>query len=282
MRKKTNSSVVKLSSTQEKRLKFIEYLVYFQGTVAREDIKNKFRVSPASSTNDFSMYEKLAPDNIIYNVRLKCYEISDSFVPLFGYQTITDRLPIYSLPKLNKPADASTIDRVALIARAIQREKSLNIIYFSASSGKTERQVVPVAFADNLLRWHLRAYDRERGKFSDFVINRIKLAEIIKDDIIQPHEHQSKDIQWHSSVELKIVPHSQNLANAEFFMAGNEKSYSVNVRAAMAGYFLELWNVDCSPDANLIGKQYQYALSNLGEVAVAADLTLAPGYKNME
>ena len=55
-------------------------------------------------------------------------------------------------------------------------------------------------------------------------------------------------------------------------------SHSVEIRAAMAGYFLRLFNVDCSPDARLRGKEYQYVLANMAEVAEVADLTLAPGY----
>ena len=54
--------------------------------------------------------------------------------------------------------------------------------------------------------------------------------------------------------------------------------HRVRIRAAMAGYFLQLWNVDCSPDANLKGKEYQYVLANVAEVAKVADLGLAPGY----
>lgn len=55
-------------------------------------------------------------------------------------------------------------------------------------------------------------------------------------------------------------------------------SHSVKIRAAMAGYFLQLWKVDCSPDARLRGKEYQYVLENMAEVAKVADLRLAPGH----
>ena len=54
--------------------------------------------------------------------------------------------------------------------------------------------------------------------------------------------------------------------------------HSVRIRAAMAGYFLQLWNVDCSLDVSLEGKEYQYVLANVAEVAKVADLGLAPGY----
>ena len=266
------------SVAQIERLKHIEYLAYFQGSVSRADLKNRFSISAASSTNDFAAYNQIAPNNLIYNVRLKCYEISKSFAPVFNICTLINRLPLYTIPKLHKPANEKTIRKVALISRAIQKTQSLKITYSSASSGTTKRQIIPVAFADNLLRWHLRAYDRRREKYSDFVVNRIETVKVIEKDIIQPHEHPGKDKQWLSFIELRIKPHPNNLADSQHFDMNGK--IIVKLRAATAGYFLELWNVDCSPNASLRGKQYQYVLSNLEKVSKLTDLELAPGYKN--
>ena len=117
----------------------------------------------------------MAPGNLSYNIRLKCYEISESFEPVFNVRMLIERIeriPVYTMPKLHKSADDGMIKRIALISRAIQRTQSLTITYSSASSGISTRQIIPVAFADNLLRWHLRAYDRKREKYIDFVFRK--------------------------------------------------------------------------------------------------------------
>ncbi len=266
-----------LPDAQKEKLEFVEHLAYFNGIVNREDITNRFSISPASATNVLSLYSQIAPGNLDYNIRLKRYEISRSFKPIYDVRRVIERIPVYTLPKLHKPADTDAIERLAVISRAIQRTQSLKIIYSSAGGGKSKREIIPVAFADNWLRWHLRAYDRSREKYVDFVFSRIQEVDPIEGDTIQDHEHPNNDRQWHSYIDLKIRAHPHNLADVESFAMGTD-IHNVEIRAAMAGYFLQLWNVDCSPDARLRGREYQYVLANVEEVAKAADLELAPGY----
>lgn len=275
--KKLNRRRNRLSPALERRLEFVELLAYFNGTVSRDEIMNRFGISAASATNTLSKYSQIAPDNLSYNVRLKCYEISRSFKPVFNLRMLMERIPVYTLPLLHNVADDDVIERVAVISRAIQRTQSLTIEYSSASSGRNSRQIVPVAFADNLLRWHLRAYDRRRGRYADFVLSRILEVQPIEDDTIEDYEHPGNDKQWHSFIELKIATHPYNLADAESFAAG-VRSHSVRIRAAAAGYFLQLWNVDCSSGADLRGSEYQYVLTNVAEISRVADLKLAPGH----
>lgn len=262
---------------QMEKLQFVELLAYFHGAINREDLINRFGISKASATNVISAYSRMAPENLRYDIRLKRYEISNVFKPVFNVHILIERIPVYTMPKLLQPADDEAIEKIALISRAIQSMKSLTITYTSAASGTSTRQIIPVAFADNLLRWHLRAYDRDRKKFVDFVFARIQKVNLIEHDVIEHHEHPNNDKQWHSFIELKIKAHPHNLVDTQSFDMGDEIQ-NVRLRAAMAGYFLQLWNVDCSQDASLIGKEYQYMLENLTEVSEVADLKLAPGY----
>ena len=266
-----------LPDAQKEKLEFVELLAYFNGIVSRQDITRRFDISLASATNILTMYSQMAPTNLSYNVRLKRYEIGVPFKPIFDVRIMLERIPVYTMPKLHKAADNDTIERIAVISRAIQKTQSLVINYSSVSSGTSTREIIPVAFADNWLRWHLRAYDRKREKYADFVLRRIQQANPIEGDTIQDHEHPNNDKEWHSFIDLKIKAHPHNLADVESFAMGAD-GLSVEIRAAMTGYFLRLWNVDCSPDASLRGKTYQYVLANIAEVAKVADLRLAPGY----
>ena len=118
------------------RLRFIELLLYFGGSVNREDLINRFGISKASASNLLSAYGQLAPDNFTYNVRHKRYEIAPSFKPVFNGRMPTDRVPVYTIPKLYYPISDKEIEKIALISRAIQAGWSLLIVYSSASAGE--------------------------------------------------------------------------------------------------------------------------------------------------
>jgi len=50
------------------------------------------------------------------------------------------------------------------------------------------------------------------------------------------------------------------------------------VRAAVAGYVLRRWNVDCTEDHNLKGDEYHLWLRNRQALYGVQNLMLAPGY----
>ena len=266
-----------LSRAQLERLKFIEQVVYVQGFINREDLQEQFGISAAASTKDLSMYNNLAADNIKYNVRRKCYEIGKPFRHIFAPSLLYERMPVYTMPKLHRFAIENSLDKISEISIAIQNVKPLQIAYSSASSGPSSRQIVPVAFADNLLRWHLRAYDRKRKKFTDFVVHRIESAKCLYKNEVAEHESPDNDEEWRTFVKLKIKTHPRNLEFGDFFEMGDQIR-EIDIRAAMTGYFLQIWNIDCSPNASMEGKQFQFFLANINEVSKHADLTLAPGY----
>ena len=258
----------KFTKTQKEKLQFIELMIYFYGIVNRDDIMKKFNLSSASATNILSKYNQVAPKNLSYNIHLKSYEISQTFRPIFNMYMFLERIPVYTIPILNQEINQDEIDRVAIISRAIQRVCPLKITYTSKSSETSIREIVPVAFANTRIRWHLRAYDRKRERFLDFVFKRISKVEQIEKDTIKEHEHPNRDNEWHSFVELKIKSRMHGL-----------KDVSISVRRAMVGYFLNFWNIDCSPEANLERTKYQYFLENVKEVSQLANLKLAPGYE---
>ena len=267
-----------LTAVQEERLEFVELLAYFHGTVSRDEIMNRFSISAASATNILSQYSRMAPENLSYNIRLKCYEIGKSFKPVFNVRKFTERIPMYTMPRLYKPVNREEIERIARISRAIQRTQSLTITYSSASGGRSPQRIVPVAFADNGLCWHVRAYGRNREQYVDFVFRRILDVCANEGDTVKDHEHPKNDKEWHSFIDLTVKAHPYNLEDAQYFAVGTD-THTVRIRAAMAGYFLQFWNVDCSSDSKLRGEKYKYVLANVTEIAKVADLELAPGYE---
>ena len=56
----------------------------------------------------------------------------------------------------------------------------------------------------------------------------------------------------------------------------------INVRAAVAGYVLRHWNVDCTKDHSLEGPEYHLWLKNRQALYDVENLVIAPGYQVVE
>ena len=89
----------------------------------------------------------------------------------------------------------------------------------------------------------------------------------------------NKSKQWNALISLELVPHPnlkhQEAIALDYVMIDGVKT--IQVRAAMAGYLLRLWNVDCSADHHLTGAEYQLWLRKSECLAVAHNALLAPG-----
>ena len=283
-----------ISQAQRERLFHIDFKLYFLGSVNRTDLVSRFGIKEAAASRDLSLYKDLAPKNIEYDTKAKTYIQRDGFSPLFEYsgsQTLAALLhgfgddfvgtqkPIVTCEaptQLNYP----NIQTLAFITRAIHNSQVLKIQYRSLSSGLSEREIVPFALIDNGLRWHVRGYDRARRRFADFVVNRIEAPQLISEDI--PEEQtKTADNQWNRIVELHIVPHPKlkhpETIEAEYVM--NSGLLNLSVRAALAGYVLRKWNVDCSKKHTLAGPEYHLWLKNTPTLYGVDNLSLAPGYK---
>lgn len=290
----TQDQLATISQAQRERLFHIDFKLYFLGSVNRTDLVSRFGIKEAAASRDLSLYKDLAPKNIEYDTKAKTYIQRDGFSPLFEYsgsQTLAALLhgfgddfvgtqkPIVTCEaptQLNYP----NIQTLAFITRAIHNSQVLKIQYRSLSSGLSEREIVPFALIDNGLRWHVRGYDRARSRFADFVVNRIEAPQLISEEI---PEEQSKaaDNQWNRIVELHIVPHPKlkhpETIEAEYVM--NSGLLNLSVRAALAGYVLRKWNVDCSKEHTLAGPEYHLWLKNTPTLYGVDNLSLAPGYK---
>ncbi|UJF17093.1 WYL domain-containing protein [Vibrio sp. SS-MA-C1-2] len=213
----------------------------------------------------------MAPQNLYYDNSVKCYFASDEFKPLFchdnqkamselvtqlsGTDTIIGQidLPFEAPSKLIIP----DIHHVATVCRAIKNDKALTMTYVSLSSGEKEKKVIPHSIIDNGLRWHMRAYDCEHQAFRDFVLSIIKSV-AINDDEVKDNQRKLADKQW-MLLHPKNVKHLEAIA-LDYRMENNV--CHLEVRAALAGYLLRRWNVDCTAAASSTGQQYQLWLKN--------------------
>ena len=284
-----------INQSQKERLSHIDFRLYFLGTIGRNDLVQRFGIKEAAATRDIALYRELASENLFYDTKAKIYLVTSEFRPLFDYQpsrvlsalslglgddTVSENKPFISCEtpsQLNNP----DIDVLAVLSRAIYNEKAVSIQYRSVSSGLSERDILPFALVDNGLRWHIRAYDRRRNRFSDFVITRITNPQILVDSEIEEKELKQSDIQWNRIVELKIVAHPKlqykETIETDYGMA--DGVLDMNVRAAVAGYLLRRWNVDCTAEATLEGAEYHLWLNNRQALYGVDNLVIAPGFQ---
>ena len=286
-----------VSHAQRERLAYIDFRLYFFGEIGRPDLIDRFGIAPAGATRDLALYREIAPQNIGFDGSHKVYRMGKTFAPLFEHvpqrvlsalaQGFGDgvngagapMLPCESPTVLSSPAMAV----LAPVCRAIHAKRPIAIRYRSMTSGESERVIVPFSLIDTGLRWHARAYDRKTGEFRDFVLTRIE-APTILDEEPQPHERPEHDIQWTRIVELDLVPHPR-LARPEIIQmdyAMTSGAIRMRVRAAVAGYMLLRWSVDCSPDHSLREEQYRLWLSDPLALYGVENATLAPGYQAPE
>lgn len=292
---KTSTTIEALGYAQRERLIFIEFRLYFLGDVRRQDLMQRFGVAPAVATRDFAQYRDMFPDNINFDSRSKCYVIGDAFSPAFnhlaervltalsrgfgdGIGGSSDPLLTCELPKiLNQPSMAI----LAPITRAIHQQKVVSIDYTSHTSGYSSREIAPFALVNDGLRWHIRAFDRKSKEFRDFVITRVLKSQLIVDSQILHHEQSAADIQWNRIVELDLVPHPNQehleIIENDYGMTGGV--LHLKLRAAVSGYVLRQWIVDCSSEHSLQGKEYRLWLRNHLALYSVSSAKLAPGYE---
>ena len=283
-----------MTQSQRDRLAFVELRLRFIGTVRRQDLVSRFGIQGAAATRDLSQYKELGPHNLDYDPKAKVYVRGEWFRPVFDFpaervliwlsQGFGDGEPLRLRPLVvceGSTLSASVdLEMLSVLSRAIHKQSAVEISYRALSSGLTTREIIPFALADNGQRWHVRAFDRKSGDFRDFVLNRVAAAKLLAGPVGE-HETADQDIQWNRVAEIELVPHPANIQHPDTIEAeyGMEDGVlRVRVRAAMAGYLMRRWNVDCTEDHSLKGAEFHLWLRNRQALYGVTNLVLAPGY----
>ncbi len=282
-----------LSHSQRERLAYLELKAYFVGELRRSDLEARFSIKPAAATRDLNAYRQHAPDNLAYDPYIKAYIPTPRFRHVFPFSAervlawflhgigdgqgpmVARSIPCEGAGELMQP----DFGMLSEITRAIHHGHVLQISYLSLSSGAAKKIIVPVALADNGLRWHVRAYDRQRKRFADFVLTRIDKVKAL-DELAASHERIEADEQWNRRIELRMRPHP-GLKHPEAVVADYRMQnglVTLNVSAALAGYALLRWAVDCSPEWSLDSARHHLCLADRSVLEGVDSAVLAPGF----
>lgn len=289
-----NSRIDALPQAQRERLAFIEYRCFFCGELQRADIEARFGVKAAAATRDLIQYRLLAPHNLIYDGSAKVYVPTPAFQPLFPFdearvltwltQGFGDGLNL----KIRRPLQGDAVDSIgkprldtlAVLTRAIHQGRAVAVSYLSLSSGESDREIVPHSIVDNGLRWHIRAFDRTRRRFSDFVASRVVSAKML-DELPEDDEKALADAQWNRIVDLEFVPHPglkhPEVIAKDFSMT--DGVFRTQARAAVVGYALHKWQVDCTTNHSLNPNEHHLWLRNTPTLYGVESAVMGPGHK---
>jgi predicted DNA-binding transcriptional regulator YafY len=288
-------SIDELPKNVYDRLEYLEFMLRFRGWVSRSDLTDRFGLGEAAATRDIRLYREFSPDNLRLNQSSKKYEfVEEGFRPVFD-------LPVQSaLSKLRKGniCDAlgisnsggslspqrlvlPDVDLLATITRAISVGAQLRTDYRSVKNGWSVKNLVPHALFDNGIHWYMRACDLDKNEFRTYALTRICKVDIDK-QVNELPDLKLNDFQWSRMVSLELVPHP-NRKNVhqpetiEYDFKMKDGVLKLMVRAAVVGYWLHYWNVDCTEDHHLKGYNYQLWLRNHQTLYDVESRGIAPG-----
>ncbi|WKD24205.1 WYL domain-containing protein [Pseudoalteromonas sp. KG3] len=289
----TNTALDALTHAQRERLAFIDFNLQYFGQVARADLIQRFKTGLAACTRDFSSYKELAPQNLVLSHTTKTYHRLESYKPLFKHDAESilsalcrgfgDGLSSGIQPS-SYCQDATRLihpnsEVIATLMRAITSKLAIECQYTSLTTGTTLKALVPHSIVNNGKRWHVRAFDRSNQEFRDFVATRIECPKILQ-SLIKPEEYADKDTQWHTIYDIILAPHPQlkypKAIELDYEMDNGQ--LKLEIRAALLGYLLRQWNVDCTEKGTLNCNIYQLHLSNKSQLNLK-DIEIAPGYE---
>lgn len=263
----------------ERRLEFIEFQAFWEGGINRSDITNRFGVSVPQASNDISLYQRLAPENLEYDSSAKRYVPTSSFRPRFlrpnperylaQLRGIADGIIEQEETWIAEPPtiDAMSIptrkvgaDALRGLVRAIRHQQSVEVSYQSMNPLHPEpiwRRITPHAFGFDGVRWHVRAFCHLDDKFKDFVLSRCYAVK----DFSLPGSVAADDNRWHTFFTVVLEPNpllspAQKKAIAMDFSMEEER-LSLSVRQALLFYFnkrmrLDMLKYDKDPAQNPI------------------------------
>lgn len=250
----------------EQRIEFIEFRLFWEGTLNRGDIVDRFGVSAVQASADLARYKEIAPDNMDYDASQKRFIAADNFTPRLGHpnadrylvqlKAIADKIisvadtsigttpTIDAMPIPHRRVDPNILRR---LVRAIRGQSGINVFYHSMNSRRPLplwRAITPHALAFDGLRWHVRAFCHSETRFKDFVLSRI----LDLGNNIEAGRAASLDAQWHDFFEVVLVPNPR-LAEAQretvardYEMTGGR--LSIPVRRALLYYFNKRLRLD--------------------------------------
>ena len=280
---------MELKPAIRRRFEFIEFAVTWEGSVGRKKLHDQFAISLQQATKDLTAYSEFAPDNLRYDPRQKTYLASRLFTPRFTKGEASEYLSQIEMLDQGRKSEAEiwpTFVPIYAIASSRTRKIEANVLqsllqairdrlvlsanYTSMSStAGMRRRLVPHAIASDTHRWHVRAYDLEKKRWSDFVISRLTDVNIEgAADPVPPDKRWTEKVEVVLRVDPELEEEKRIAIEREYEMSQGRMILSVS-RAML---FYELRHHGFDPrkigDGDYGQSSFQLDIVNIDEVRV--------------
>ena len=274
-----------------RRLEFIEFRLFWDGRVNRRDLTERFGISSQQASVDIGQYEKMAPNNVAYDLAGKAYRRTEHFKPAFISETVDryliqlvaienewmraedtwfDAIPTLEVITLRRrPTDSRVLLRVL---DAVRNQWEVDIEYASLTgSVQSSRSIAPHALAHSAGRWYVRSWSRDHNDFRDYSLNRIRAVAGSRPASVDP----ALDFEWMHMMNLVILPNPdlsrerQRAVAAEHRMTDGRLVWPC--RLSLSFYFMSEHNLDVEPGV-LPPEKQQIILQNRDEVTQTRSL----------
>ncbi|TWO68064.1 WYL domain-containing protein [Caenimonas sedimenti] len=211
------------SWSQDRRLKFIDYRLRWEGRLNRTDLIEHFDISAPQATADLGKYTEAAPFNLAYDLKQKAFMRTEGYAPLYPRSSsraylnellalVTDVIDSRTSfigwhPEVGvAPIPSRQLDgrSLSLLVQAIRDKRMVALAYQGMKKPGPEARVLsPHALGYDGFRWHVRAYCHSSEKYKDFVIGRMTDVSLAG----ASEKGSGQDESWHRVLQLVIAPH---------------------------------------------------------------------------
>ena len=281
--------------SQDRRLKFIDFRLRWEGRINRSDLVEFFGISMPQASADVSKYAESAPQNLVYDGSIKTYLRASTYVPVFarsGTRTYLNELQALETkimePKSSfigwkpdlgiVPVPSRNVDGKVLstMLLAVREKRKVTARYQGmVRPDPVDRTISPHAFAFDGMRWHVRAYCHLRGEFRDFVIARLTEVEPGEpSDVSAEGDSQwSKVLQLVIAAHPKLPPQARKAIQMDYGMLDGSSQFAC--RQALLFYALRRLRLEGPEDAASAAEQ-QIVLLNRAELQPYIDQLKTP------
>lgn len=268
------------------RYRLIEIVALWEGRLTTTHLINSFGIARQQASKDINSYLRdIAPDNLVYDAKLRGYKPSPDFKP-----KVTTGLSDEYLHALASSKDlAHTFQQLDLgfantellqpplrqvdpallrtLVQAAREGLKVDMGYVSLTSPDEESRIIaPHSLVCTPLRWHVRAYCEKNRDFRDFVLSRFRGVHSVEG---KAEFKQDADERWNTIVPIKLIPdtrltdYQKAIIETDYNMQQGKRI--IQVRSALVPYAvqalnLDLTKIDARPEAQ------QIMVANLAEV----------------
>ncbi|MEK6805724.1 MAG: WYL domain-containing protein [Pseudomonadota bacterium] len=265
--------IPKIRGGSSQRLEYIDFLLYWEGTINRKQLSMRFGVSTPQASADIGAYQERAPGNIEYDKSAKRYTATPNFLPIFfrpnadrflsqltaltaGIILLKDTWILSPPPTSVIPLPTRRVEPQILrnVLSAVRGNYSIEVKYQSMNATSPEptwRRITPHAFGSDGFRWHTRAYCHRTERFKDFLLSR---CFDVRGQAV-PGPSASQDELWNSFFTVRLEPNprlseaQRRAIEADYDM--REGSVNLTVRRALLYYFDKRLRLDITPNPEL-------------------------------